>query len=163
MIKKHAAMKGSIKMKNTYTYNISVSVDTKDSVSSVSWKETFSRDHVKGFFSPKENSYYDLLYLPELFTPEEAVDFTPEDIAEIERRAQEEINKFQFEVILNDCLDIWLHDLKDEFLNKASMLSSDSVSIYRDKYNSAINNGDKTEAVRSLYYLIEDMRACIQG
>ena len=69
-------------MKDTYTYKVSVSVDKKDSFGSISWEETFSRDDVKGFFSPKENTYYDLLYLPELFTPEEAASLTPEEIAE---------------------------------------------------------------------------------
>lgn len=150
-------------MKDTYTYNVSVSVNKKDSFDSISWEETFSRDDVKGFFSPKENTYYDLLYLPELFTPEEAASLTPEEIAKNERNAQEEINNFQFEVILNDCLDIWLHDLKENFHTEVSRLSSDSVPVYRDRYNAAINKGDKTEAVRSLYSLIEDMRACAQN
>ena len=150
-------------MKDTYTYKVSVSVDKKDSFGSISWEETFSRDDVKGFFSPKENTYYDLLYLPELFTPEEAASLTPEEIAKNERNAQEEINNFQFEVILNDCLDIWLHDLQENFRAEASRLSSDSVSMYRDRYNALINKEDKTEAVRSLYSLIEDMRACTKN
>ena len=49
-------------MKDTYTYKVSVSVDKKDSFGSISWEETFSRDDIKGFFSPKENTYYDLNY-----------------------------------------------------------------------------------------------------
>ena len=146
-------------MKDTYTYNISVNVDTKEGIGSISWEETFSRDDVKGFFSPTENMYNDLLYLPELFTSEEAASLTPEEIARNERRAQEELNNFQFEVILNDCLDIWLQDLTRDIHTEISELNSEAASKYEARL-AVIDSMNKTEAVRSLLALIEDIRSC---
>ena len=146
-------------MKDKYTYELSVNVDIKDGISSITWEETFSRDDVKNFFSPKENSYYDLLSLPELFTPEEAALLSPEEIARNERKAQEELDNFQFDVILNDCLDIWLQDLTLDFHTEVSELNSEAASKFNARL-AAIDSMDKTEAVRSLFALLEDMRNC---
>ena len=146
-------------MKDKYTYELSVNVDMKEGISSITWEETFSRDDVKNFFSPKENSYYDLLSLPELFTPEEAALLSPEEIARNERKAQEELDNFQFDVILNDCLDIWLQDLTLDFHTEVSELNSEAASKFNARL-AAIDSMNKTEAVRSLFALVEDMRNC---
>ena len=146
-------------MKDKYTYELSVNVDMKEGISSITWEETFSRDDVKNFFSPGENLYNVLLYLPELFTPDEAASLTPEEIASSERKAQEILDNFQFDVILNDCLDIWLQDLTRDFHTEISELNSEAASKYNARL-AAIDSMDKIEAVRSLFALLEDMRNC---
>ena len=62
-------------------------------------------------------------------------------------------------MILNDCLDIWLQDLTRDFHTEISELNSEAASKFNARL-AAIDSMDKTEAVRSLFALLEDMRNC---
>lgn len=146
-------------MKDIYTYNISVDCSSGGTYSSVSWEESFSRYDVKGFFDPEKNTFFDMIgELPPLFDDGEEASITEEERTRIEKSAREQVDDFEFTVILEDCLNIWLEDLARDYREEAAKLNPETASAYESRYNEAMNAACKDESVRVIFALVNEMK-----
>ena len=152
-------------MKDVYkTYSLSIKLNIRGSIVSISWDEEFSRKDIKGCFYPEDTSFGSLIMLPDIFSSEDEKVLTEQEKTDIETEAFTQIAEFEAETVYYDSFDIWLEDLEKEFLSLKGNLPSVDVLQYEEKYSNIMGQINSCEieiyeGISFLYALVKKMKA----